>query len=70
LIETIITGGDDYEVLAAVPPRKVESLRRAAAAAGVTVTEIGKLVKGRGEGRFLDRDKKPLAFAHPSFSHF
>src|SRR5438552_5095939 len=32
LIETIITGGDDYEVVACVPPGKVEALRQQASA--------------------------------------
>jgi thiamine-monophosphate kinase len=70
LIETIITGGDDYEVLAAVPAGKVAALCRAAAAAGVAMTEIGTVVAGQGEARFVGKDGKPLALAHPSFSHF
>jgi thiamine-monophosphate kinase len=69
LIETIVTGGDDYEVLACVPAQKVEALRREASAAGVALTEIGTV--GAGEGaRLLDAHGKPLALAHPSFSHF
>jgi thiamine-monophosphate kinase len=70
LIETILTGGDDYEIVAAVPARKVEALCRAAAAAGVPVREIGKVVAGQGEACFLGSDGKRLALAHPSFSHF
>ena len=70
LIETIITGGDDYEVVACVPAGKVEALRQQAAAAGVAVTEIGAVTAGQGEARFLDPDGQPLMFAHPSFSHF
>ena len=70
LIETILTGGDDYEIVATVPARKVEALRRAAAAARVPVREIGKVVAGQGGARFLGRDGEPLAFARPSFSHF
>jgi thiamine-monophosphate kinase len=69
LIETIVTGGDDYEVLVCVPAPKVEALRREASAAGVALTEIGTV--GAGEGaRLLDAHGKPLALAHPSFSHF
>jgi thiamine-monophosphate kinase len=70
LIETIITGGDDYEVVACVPAGKVEALRQQASAAGVAVTEIGAVTAGQGEARFLDPDGQPLMFAHPSFSHF
>jgi thiamine-monophosphate kinase len=69
LIETIVTGGDDYEVLACVPAQKVEALRREASAAGVALTEIGTV--GAGEGaRLLDAKGKALTLAHASFSHF
>ena len=70
LIETILTGGDDYEVVACVPAGKVEILRRQASAAGVAVTEIGAVTAGKGTARFLDPDGQPLAFRQASFSHF
>ncbi len=75
LTETVLTGGDDYEVLATMPPAEIEPFRRAAAAAGVAVTEIGQMV-GKAQAsdganaRFLDPDGRPLTFAHPAFSHF
>src|SRR5262245_3925644 len=69
LIGTIVTGGDDYEVLACVPAQKVKALRREASAAGVALTEIGTVAAGEG-ARLLDAHGKPLALAHPSFSHF
>ena len=70
LIETILTGGDDYEVIATLPAGEVEAFRRAASAAHVAVTEIGKVVAGEGGARFFDRKCKTLHFARPSFSHF
>jgi thiamine-monophosphate kinase len=70
LIETIVTGGDDYEVLACVPAEGVEPLRREASANGVAVTEIGTVTAGEGQARFLGADGEPLALARPSFSHF
>ena len=70
LIETILTGGDDYEIVACVPAGKVETLRQQASAAGVPVTEIGAVTAGQGAARFLDRDGRPLVFRQPSFSHF
>jgi thiamine-monophosphate kinase len=70
LIETILTGGDDYEILASVPPRKLAGLRRAAKAAGVTITEIGQISAGTGRALFLDANGEALAFERPSFSHF
>jgi len=69
LIEPILTGGDDYEILATVEDAKLEPLRQAAAAAGVTFTEIGRIAGGEGT-RFLDGDGKVLAFKQASYSHF
>ena len=59
LIETILTGGDDYEIVATVPPAKLARFRAAAARAGVPVTEIGRVVAGRG--RPLPRRGRPGA---------
>jgi thiamine-monophosphate kinase len=70
LIGTVLTGGDDYEVLLTMTPRRVAAFHKAASAAGVEVTEIGNVVQGDGKPRFLDPAGKPLAFAQPSFSHF
>jgi thiamine-monophosphate kinase len=70
LIETILTGGDDYEVLASVPPRKLDVLRKAARAEGIALTDIGRFAKGSGAARFLDAQGRALKFARPSWSHF
>jgi thiamine-monophosphate kinase len=69
LIDPILTGGDDYEVLCTMAPDKLASFRASAEAASVPVTEIGRIVAGEG-ARFLGADGKPLVFARPSFSHF
>lgn len=44
----ILGGGDDYELVFAVPPRRRRALLRAADAAGVAVTTIGTVGEGRG----------------------
>jgi thiamine-monophosphate kinase len=69
LIETVLTGGDDYEVVATVAPRRLKALLAAARAAGVVFTEVGVIVKGKG-ARFRGPDGKVLTFARASFSHF
>ncbi len=68
LIETVLTGGDDYEIVLTLAPEKLSQLRAAAHAAGVAATEIGRVAAG--EGTHFIRDGKTLAFAQPSFSHF
>jgi thiamine-monophosphate kinase len=69
MIEPILTGGDDYEVVCTVPPAKAAGFRAAAQAAHVPVTEIGAIVKGEG-ARFVAADGKALTFKRASFSHF
>ena len=68
LLETALTGGDDYEILLTLSPDKLPAFRAAAAATGVAVTEIGRVSAGQG-ARFI-RDGKALTFARPSYSHF
>jgi thiamine-monophosphate kinase len=68
LLETALTGGDDYEILGTVPPAKADNFRAAAKAANVAVTEIG--VIAAGEGATFMRDGRPLVFKRAAFSHF
>ncbi|MFZ3338603.1 MAG: AIR synthase-related protein, partial [Xanthobacteraceae bacterium] len=68
LLETVLTGGDDYEIVLTLSPEKLPAFRDAAAATGIAATEIGRIAAGQG-ARFL-RDGKPLSFARPSYSHF
>jgi thiamine-monophosphate kinase len=69
LIETILTGGDDYEIIATVPRRDLAALQRRARVAGVALTEIGEVVKGEGV-RVLGPDGKAMTFRRAAFSHF
>lgn len=69
MLETAITGGDDYEIVCTVPVAKAASFRAAAKAAQVAVTEVGEIKAGRGV-RFLDADGHTLTFKRTSFSHF
>ncbi|HEY6255162.1 MAG TPA: thiamine-phosphate kinase [Xanthobacteraceae bacterium] len=70
LIETALTGGDDYEVVATVPPDAMAALAAAAKAAGVALNDIGSIRAGRQGAWFLDHAGKALLFKRPSFSHF
>jgi thiamine-monophosphate kinase len=69
LLETIVTGGDDYELLVTVPQSKFSPFLNAAAEKGVTVTAIGNVSVGCG-ARLLDTTGKPVALPRLSFSHF
>ncbi|HET7848884.1 MAG TPA: thiamine-phosphate kinase [Pseudolabrys sp.] len=69
LLEGMLTGGDDYEIVCTVSPAKVEAFEAAAREAGISLTAIGKVMAGEGV-RFLGAEGKPLSFGRPSFSHF
>ena len=68
LIERIMTGGDDYEIVLTLPAVRFGTFRTAAESAGVPVSKIGQVTSGQGV-RFL-REGKTLSFAQPSYSHF
>jgi thiamine-monophosphate kinase len=68
LIETVLTGGDDYEIVLTVAPTKLGDFRAAANAAGVSVSEIGRVSGGEGT-RFV-RAGEALSLARSSYSHF
>jgi thiamine-monophosphate kinase len=69
MLETALSGGDDYEIVCTVPAGKGESFRAAAEAAGVPVTEIGRIAAGAG-ARFIAADGHALAFKRAAYSHF
>lgn len=68
LIETVLTGGDDYEIVLTLAPEKLAAFRAAAEAAGIPVTEIGRMQAGE-RARFI-RAGNALTLARPSYSHF
>ncbi|MPZ39251.1 MAG: thiamine-phosphate kinase [Rhizobiales bacterium] len=69
-IEKVLTGGDDYEIVCAVPPDRLSAFRAAADSARVPVAEIGRLTGVRTPPRFFARDGKAMLFKKTSFSHF
>jgi thiamine-monophosphate kinase len=48
-LQLAVSGGEDYELLAALPPSRLEAAtHRVAAAAETTLTEIGRIIPGEG----------------------
>ena len=70
LLATALTGGDDYEILASVPPGACAAFEADAARAGLAVARIGEVVAGAGAPVFRDLRGEPMRFARASFSHF
>ncbi|QQN61822.1 thiamine-phosphate kinase [Bradyrhizobium diazoefficiens] len=69
-VETLLAGGDDYEVLCTVPPAQSDALIAAGRTAGLAVTAIGAIVAGQERPRFLDGQGRELALERLSYSHF
>jgi thiamine-monophosphate kinase len=69
LRDVMLTGGDDYEILAAVAPERAEAFAAAAAAAGERVTRIGRLVEGAGVS-VTAPDGHGLVFTATGWDHF
>lgn len=69
-LASVLTGGDDYEILAAVPEEAVAAFREDARAAGVAVTKIGRITSGEGAPVVVDTDGRPIVLARPSHDHF
>ena len=69
-LETCLTGGDDYELLLAVPSVREAALRAAAAAVGVAVTRIGTAHPGPPAVTVTGPDGHPLVFSKGGWSHF
>lgn len=70
LIEPILTGGDDYEILCTVAPEGLDALRAEAAEAGIPLTAIGTVTSGDGAPGFEMGDGAARVFAAGAFSHF
>ena len=69
-IESIVSGGDDYEVLCAIPENRWDSFSAAARQADVPLITIGKVTAGAAVPRFLDAAGKPVVLKRLSYSHF
>jgi len=69
-METLVSGGDDYEVLCAIPENRWAAFCEAARQAEVPVTAIGRITAGREAPRFLDAAGRVIALKRLSYSHF
>jgi thiamine-monophosphate kinase len=69
LLETILTGGDDYEILAAIRPGEEGAFTSASASAGVAVTKIGTLEAGGQDIAIIDADGVGIALSRLGYDH-
>ena len=69
-LTTCLTGGDDYELLLAVPPARESRAARRGQAADIAVTRIGGFVSGAPRVIVRGADGSPMALATGGWSHF
>ncbi|MGJ3264059.1 MAG: thiamine-phosphate kinase [Salinarimonas sp.] len=69
LIDTVVTGGDDYEILCTVPDAALTPFLNAAELVGVRATVIGTVVAGDELPVFRDAGTE-TRYASGSYSHF
>ncbi len=69
LLDAVMTGGDDYEILCTVPASAARAFEAAAEAARVAVASIGEIEAGHG-CRFLDEAGHVVGFARAGYDHF
>jgi len=66
----IISGGDDYEILCAIPQGALDEFIRVAQTARVAVSPIGTVIAGDSPPKWLDAAGKELPLTRTSYSHF
>lgn len=69
-IGTIVSGGDDYEILCTIPENRFEAFAQAAGQAGMAASSIGTVIAGPSVPRFLDAQGREITLKHLSYSHF
>ena len=69
-LETLIAGGDDYEILCTVPADRVEAFTQASRGVGIAVTSIGTVTAGGIAPAFRDGEGREVALERLSYSHF
>jgi thiamine-monophosphate kinase len=69
-IEKLVSGGDDYEILCAIPENRFDAFAQAARQAGVAVSPIGTIIAGTSAPGFLDAQGREIPLPRLSYSHF
>lgn len=70
LLSVILNGGDDYEIVAAVPEPAVPAFTHQAENAGVPVTRIGSIVAGAGYPVVRNAAGEAIRLTSGSHTHF
>ncbi|HEY6334612.1 MAG TPA: thiamine-phosphate kinase [Alphaproteobacteria bacterium] len=69
LMESVLTGGDDYEILFTAEPSREAALVALGRELGTPITRIGAMEEGKAV-RVIDHEGREMAFAQPGYRHF
>lgn len=69
LLSTVLTGGDDYELLFAAPSQRAQDIAALSRRVGLVATRIGRLESGSGV-LVVDGRGQPLDLVRGGFQHF
>ena len=69
-MDAIVSGGDDYEILCAVPQGAFGEFMQATGEVGVAASPIGTIMAGTSSPKFLDAEGRELPLRRTSYSHF
>lgn len=70
MLERVLTGGDDYELVFSLPPGREQDMLRIAARVGIPAARIGRFVEGSPAVTVLAEDGAPLRLSGTGWSHF
>ena len=68
-VETLLTGGDDYEIAMAVAPSNINALSEAAKAVGLDLSVVGEFKAGEGV-HVMNEGEGELEFKQTGWTHF
>ncbi|EAQ35527.1 thiamine-monophosphate kinase [Nitrobacter sp. Nb-311A] len=67
---SVVSGGDDYEILCTIAKDSWDHFAREARNVGVAVTPIGEVIAGDAAPKWLDTKGEDVALSRLSYSHF
>ena len=70
VLGSVLTGGDDYEILTTMPADRFPDYEAAAARAGIAVTRIGRVIEGEGAPTVIDAAGAKITLGRASHDHF
>ena len=74
LLSTVLTGGDDYEIVFTAPPTQKAAIAALSRSSGVPITPIGGMVRRTQEAQsaitVTDDRGRPLVLASEGWTHF